>query len=261
MSAQLAQLSTQLSEFQPARSADVAIGQNQLSQDVNVRLQAQSQRIDSVTDNVKKIERDSADNTKLLHDLVINMENLGESLKQIKSEVNDWEEDGTPMETDEDKLYHDIQKALLQEVSLSFPHVGSTESTPISIAVPISTPVLSESSTSVLPESADQRMKDQLVNLRAPVSKRESASNGFNSSFSFSTPTSATLPYPGLDGHPRRITPIPVSLPILPPITPATVVKSFREQGARQEKEKTSLRPIPAPPSKFGWYWSELSKR
>ena len=59
------------------------------------------------------------------------------------------------METDEDKLYHDMQRDLLQEVSLSFPHVGSTENTPISIPVPISTPVLSESSTLVLPESAD----------------------------------------------------------------------------------------------------------
>ena len=42
LSAQLAQLSTQLSEFQPARKTDVAIGQNQLLHDVNVRLQAQS---------------------------------------------------------------------------------------------------------------------------------------------------------------------------------------------------------------------------
>ena len=58
----------------------------------------------------------------------------------------------------------------------------------------------------------------------------------------FSTPASMTLPYPGLDGHPRRITPIPVSLPMLP-------------------TGKTSLRPIPEPPSKPGWYWSELSER
>ena len=87
LSAQLAQLSTQLNEFKPASSADVAIGQNQLSQDVNVRLQDQAQRIDTVIDSVQKIERDSVDNTKLLHDLMVSMENLGESLKQLKSEV------------------------------------------------------------------------------------------------------------------------------------------------------------------------------
>ena len=224
LSAQLAQLSTQLTEFQPAHSTDVAIGQNQLSQDVNVRLQAHAQRIDTVTDSVQKIERDSADNTKLLHDLVISMENLGESLKQIKSEVKVWEEDEIPMETDEDKLHHDMQKSLLEEVSLCFPHVGTAGNTsantpisiPIFVSVPIQTQILSEPSTSDLTESADQRMKNQLDNLRAPVSKSKATSEGFNSSFSFSTPASVTLPYPRRDGHPRRITPILVTLPILP---------------------------------------------
>ena len=33
------------------------------------------------------------------------MENLGESLKQLKSEVKAWEENETPVETDEDKVY------------------------------------------------------------------------------------------------------------------------------------------------------------
>ena len=69
---------------------DVAIGHAQLSQDVNVRLQVQSQRIDTVTGSVQRIEKDSADNTKLLHDLLVNMENLGESFKNLKSEVMTW---------------------------------------------------------------------------------------------------------------------------------------------------------------------------
>ena len=45
----------------------------------------------------------------------------------------------------------------------------------------------------------------------------------------FSSPTSMTLPYPGLDGHQQRITPIPIS--------------------------------IPEPPSKTSWFWSALSNR
>ena len=64
------------------------------------------------------------------------MENLGESLKQMKSEVKAWEEDETPMETDGDELYHDMQKALLEEVSLSFPHVGTAENTRVSTLSP-----------------------------------------------------------------------------------------------------------------------------
>ena len=126
---------------------------------MNVRLQAHAQRIDTVTDSVQKIERDSADNTKLLHDLVISMENLGESLKQMKSEVKAWEENESLMETDGDALYHDMQKSILEEVSLSFPHVGTagntSASTPISIPVPIPAQIFSDSSTSDLPESAD----------------------------------------------------------------------------------------------------------
>ena len=111
------------------------------------------------------------------------------------------------METDGDEQYHDMQKSILEEVSQSFPHVGAAEntsaSTPISIPVQLPAQILSEPSTSDLPESADERMRDQLDNLRAPVNKGKITSEGFNSSFSFSTPASVTLPYPGLDGHPR----------------------------------------------------------
>ena len=52
LSTQLAQLVTQLAENRPARTTDVAMGQHQLSQDVNIHLQAQSRRIDTVTDSV-----------------------------------------------------------------------------------------------------------------------------------------------------------------------------------------------------------------
>ena len=61
-----------------------------------------------MNESVQKIERDSVDNTKLLHDLVISMENLGQSLKQMKSEVKAWEENESPMETAGDALYHDM---------------------------------------------------------------------------------------------------------------------------------------------------------
>ena len=46
-----------------------------------------------------------------------------------------------------------------------------------------------------------------------------------------------TYPYPGLDGHPRRIVPPPVSIPISPIKTPSELLKQFREQDAREEKE------------------------
>ena len=164
LSAQLAQLATQLNEFHLARSENVATSHTQLLQDVNERMQIQSQRIDTVTHSVQRIEKDSADNTKLLHDLIVNMENLGESFKQFKSEVTAWEGTEIPMETEEDREYHETQNTLLQEVSLSFPHVENTGnpsvSTPIPMSVPVPTPILSATSTSVLSESEDKRMKD-----------------------------------------------------------------------------------------------------
>ena len=53
-----------MAEFQSTRNADVAMCENQLSQDFDVRPQAQSQRIDTVNESVQKIERDFVDNTK-----------------------------------------------------------------------------------------------------------------------------------------------------------------------------------------------------
>ena len=247
LSAQLAQLTTQLNKFRPMLSEDVVTGQNQLSQDVDKRMQVQSQRIDTITDSVQKIEKDSADNTKLLHDLMINMENLGESFKQFKSEVMNWEGTGNLMETEEDKEHRKLQNALLQEVCLSFLHVedagNPSFSTPIPMSVPVPTPILSESSTSVLPESEDQRMKDRFDQLRAPVSERKPVSEGVNYPFSFATPASMTLPYPGLDGHPRRIVLTPVSAATSQ--SPATITRSpdqISQETAefiqRQENEK-----------------------
>ena len=61
LSAQLAQLTTQLNGFHLMRSEDVVVGHNQLSQDVDKRMQVHSQRIDTVTDSVQKIEKGSAD--------------------------------------------------------------------------------------------------------------------------------------------------------------------------------------------------------
>ena len=84
------------------------------------------------------------------------------------------------------------------------------------------------------------KMQEKLTALRS--GQQEIARPEIKNCFNFDTPASMTLPYPGLDGHPRRITPIPVSLPILP-------------------TEKTSLQPVPEPRSKSGWYWSELSER
>ena len=85
-------------------------------------------------------------------------------------------------------------------------------------------------------------MQEKLDALRS--GQQMTARSEIKNSFNFDTPASMTLPYPGLDGHPRRITPIPVTLPIPPP----------------QEKEKILSTSVPEPPSKSGWYWSEMAQ-
>ena len=47
-----------------------------------------------------------------------------------------------------------------------------------------------------------------------------------------------TLPYPGLDGHPRRITPIPVSLPIRPTMEKERLAG---EQAAEDEEAESAI--------------------
>ena len=143
---------------------------------------------------MQRIEKDSTDNTKLLHDLIVNMENLGESFKQMKSEVMGWEQEEIPMETDEDRQYQKMQEALLSQVSLSFPHVETTEnpgpSTLVSMPVPEAIPVLSDVSTSNLPEGADQRMKDKLDALQQPAVDENPEKIQKDAQFSFDMPTS-----------------------------------------------------------------------
>ena len=87
------------------------------------------------------------------------MENLGESLKYLKSEMaTNWEQEDMPMETDEDRQHQQLQQSLLEEVSLSFPHMGTTVNpnvaAPIPMPVPIVLPILNEASSSNLPEHA-----------------------------------------------------------------------------------------------------------
>ena len=72
-------------------------------------MQVQSLRIDNVSDNVNKIQQDTADNTKLLHDMLVNMENLGDSIKYLKEEMAaDWEQGEEPMETEEEKEHQKL---------------------------------------------------------------------------------------------------------------------------------------------------------
>ena len=232
LSSQLSQLAAQLAEIQPARSSDVVTGHQQLSHDFGAQMQVQSVRIDNVNDSVRKIQQDTADNTKLLHDMIVNMENLGDSIKYMKSEMAaGWGQEEEPMETEEEKEHQKLQETLLQEVSSSFVHVDPaitpTAKVPISMDIPVPTVTVNEASSSSIPADADERMKARLDEIRQPVIEEKPENVQKETQFNFDVPTSVTVNpvytpisspfhYPGLDGHPRRITPIPMSIPGIP---------------------------------------------
>ena len=102
---------------------------------------------------------------------------------------------------------------------------------------PVAIPILSETSTSSLPEGADERMKEKLDALRKPAADENPEKTEKDTPFNFDTPANATLPYPGLDGHPRRIVPIPVSIPVSPIQTPEEIDRMFCERDAQNQKE------------------------
>ena len=57
------------------------------------------------------MRQEAADNTKLLHDMIVNMENLGEAVKNMQNELTNWgAAEGTEMEveTEEDRLHQQM---------------------------------------------------------------------------------------------------------------------------------------------------------
>ena len=221
LSVQLAQLTAQLAEMKPARSDEVATGHQALVHDFGQRIEVQNTRIDTVSDSVQRIQIDTADNTKLLHDLLLNMENLGESVKNLKTEMAEgWEQEDESMVYEEEKEHQQLQAALLQEVSTSFPHsepaVTMVNTMPMPVSLPVAMSVsMNEASSSSLPTGADEEMQRKLDGLRMPVihedtEKEKQKKEKGDIPFEF-TPLSSPMHYPGLDGHQRRIAPTPIN--------------------------------------------------
>ena len=164
----------------------------------------QSRRIDSVVDATQEAKKTTQDNAEVLNSLLVGMENLSENVKQLREDMNAWEE------PEEQQILDNLQKEVpvvpeQSQVSNPPPAV-STQAPPVSLS--------NEAESSSLPTNVDQEMKDRLNSLRQPTIQKKKPEK--NVHFEFDTPAGATTAYPGLDGHPRRITPIPVSTPITP---------------------------------------------
>ena len=157
------------------------------------------------------------------------------------------------MESEDKRIYNETAAQLLQEVSLHL----ATENVVVVSSLPISLPIFGPS---VLTPSAPQINATEGTSVSVPqfVSQSEQMNSGgfggfkFQSNFSSTSrpvSTTETIPvqaYPGLDGHTRRITPIPISVVQGQPSmlamdkSPDEIQKSTSELIQRLEKEKAA---------------------
>ena len=116
----LTTLIEQLNQFKPASVAEVTGTQNLLSSAVEEKLNLQSVRLDTVSETVNEVQKSALETSEILHNLLVGVENLGDSVKQLREEVNAWGEPEGQAVLDE----------LIQEVTIvsstpEQPHVSS----------------------------------------------------------------------------------------------------------------------------------------
>ena len=105
---------------------------------------------------------------------------------------------------------------------------------------PINKPIRSNpasGSSSEMNGPSIPEMKERLTALKTrqpAINVSESGAQGDVQIAKYYTPASATLPYPGLDGHPIRITPIPDSVTMRPPAV--TSIERLEDEKKQQEK-------------------------
>ena len=92
IAANLATLTDQLNQFKLASVAEVSGSQELLSSKKKKKINLQSVRLDNVSETVNETQKIAQETAELLHNLLVGMENLGENVKQLREEVNNWGE-------------------------------------------------------------------------------------------------------------------------------------------------------------------------
>ena len=244
IAADLATLTEQLNQFKPASTSDVMGSQLLLSSTVEDRLSLQSQRIDTVSESAQQAHKTAQDNAEILHTLLVGMENLGENVKQLREQIVSWEEPG------EQEVLDDLLKEV-PLVPLSPEQSQPIDKSPtVTAEIPVmNTPTLFPPSTGPVFAFTDaelQEMQKRVAALKNPEKEQWVLAEGHRKPY-----PGAPVDVPGssagvnqpntTEEQPRRITPIPVSIPISPIMTPAEVGKRFRERDAQQEEQFQKL--------------------
>ena len=90
--AKLESLMQLLNAFHPMQESNAAASTERLSDSVHVRLQAQSLRVDEISNSVHEARKTSADNAETLRDIMIVIENLGDNFHQMQEKLLQWDE-------------------------------------------------------------------------------------------------------------------------------------------------------------------------
>ena len=88
VSASLDILTKKLNQFKPASGVDVGDLKKKLSNEVAQKLSESDKRVDQLSTTVEGQKKSISDNSELLIDLLIGIENLGDNLKNIQKEMD-----------------------------------------------------------------------------------------------------------------------------------------------------------------------------
>ena len=88
VSADLKLLTKQLNQFKLTSGSDVGNVQEKLTQEVTEKISESDRKLEELSVAVEGQKKDIADNSGLLKDLLIGIENLGEKLKSINKEMD-----------------------------------------------------------------------------------------------------------------------------------------------------------------------------
>ena len=91
---------------------------------MDARLNLQSERIDNVNIAVEKAQKTAKDNSDMLENLLIGIENMSENVKQCREEMEEWRNSNIQ---EADRVYQETAADLLQEISLIVPAVSEPE--------------------------------------------------------------------------------------------------------------------------------------
>ena len=224
----LDQLTTQLNEYRPVQEATVAAQGEKLSSNVETRLQMQSSRLDDFAKSLQEAREEQHSTAETLQTILVSLENLSENFRRLQEEQLQWDNPEQQMEEEEQgRADQAVLDDLLKEVPLT--QSPASETIPVSaVSFPQFSMTIPGSSfvhhapVPTLDLTADgEGIPVSAVQTNVPIqSMAQTSFGGFkftggnfssDSGPKFNLGAVPSTSYTGLDRHPQRITPIPVS--------------------------------------------------